>query len=264
MRPRIALSRVLIRVGEFLESLAAPLMRPDDLMEFTRRYYASARIVNFYAGKGVTEAGLYPCEKAMMDHLPLKSGRMLVLCVGGGREAMAMAQMGFEVTGVDHIPEILERARAKAAERGLRFEGQVQEMSRLDLPVRAYDAAWLSAMMYSSIPTRARRIRMLRRVARALKPQGYFLCQFFCDPGAGGRRAGYMLRKAVAALSLGNTEYERGDTLLANTQFMHVFLSPDEARSEFVEGGFEVITILADDELKASGAVLRKTSRQER
>lgn len=53
--------------------------------------------------------------KITSEKIPLKQGRVLVLCMGGGREAIALAQRGFEVVGVDFVPEVLEKARENAA-----------------------------------------------------------------------------------------------------------------------------------------------------
>jgi SAM-dependent methyltransferase len=260
MRLRIELSRVLLRVGGFIQSLALPLMKPDDLVEFTRQYYARPRSIGYWGKKDLLESGLVPDELCLLEKIPFRSGRMLVLCLGGGRDALAFAKMGFEVTGVDYVPEMVERAKAGAAERGLRIEGLVQDMSRLDLPIGVYDAAWLSAMMYSSIPTRARRIKVLRSIASALKPGGYFACQFWYEPEMPRRPSAHLLRQAFACLTLGNVRYEPGDRLAANSEFYHVFSSSDEARPEFKEGGFEVLDIRANDDGRIAGAVLKKVA----
>ena len=38
IRPRITFARFLIRLGKLIESLAVMVMRPDDLIEFSRRW----------------------------------------------------------------------------------------------------------------------------------------------------------------------------------------------------------------------------------
>lgn len=40
MRPRVALGRFLVRLGRFIESLAVVVMRPEDLVAFSRERYA--------------------------------------------------------------------------------------------------------------------------------------------------------------------------------------------------------------------------------
>ena len=258
MRPRVVLAQFFINLGTFIQSLAAPLMRPDDLVEFGRRHYGREHSVEFWAANALTDSGLDPEEKALLDKVPSRSGRALVLCLGGGREAFALARMGFEVTGVDFVPNMVERVKANAAERGVRIEGLVQEISALDVPAGSYDMAWLSAAMYSCIPTRARRVTMLQRVARALRPGGFFICRFYFDRDAGRFCARHVLRKAFGFLTLGNLRYERGDVLFGNAEFLHAFSSEAELRTEFEEGGFEMIEMQLVEEKKRGGVVLLK------
>lgn len=148
MRPRITLGRFLIRLGKFVQSLAVMVMRPDDLVEFGRQMYTRPHNVASWGRPELVYRGLGLNETALLEHLPLKQGRLLLLGVGGGREAIPLAQMGFDVTGVDFVPGMVEKARENAAQRGVRIEGLVQEISKLDVPDGAYDVVWLCAAMY--------------------------------------------------------------------------------------------------------------------
>ena len=72
---------------------------------------------------------------------------------------------------MDFVAEMVERAKANAARQGVALEGLVQEISQLDVPDGVYDLVWLSARMYSCLPTRQRRVEMLRRpVAQESRP----------------------------------------------------------------------------------------------
>ncbi len=259
MRPRIIFGRFLIRLGRFIQSFAVMVMRPNDLVEFSRQTYASRRMVEDYCREDLMYSGLHPDEQALLERLHLKGGRLLLLDVGGGREAIPLAQMGFEVTGVDFVPEMVEKARKNAARHGVKIKGLAQEISKLDVPTGSYDVAWLSAAMYSCVPTRDRRVEMLQRISKALKPGGYFICQFRWDTRGGASRIWELVRKVVAFLTLGNLWYEKGDTLSNNIEFIHAFSQEDGLRSEFAEGGFEVLHLHLTEEILIGGAVLRKT-----
>src|SRR5437763_16869173 len=50
------------------------------------------------------------------------AGPLLDLACGTGRMALRMAEVGYQVTGVDITPEMIARARQKAAEQGLSIE----------------------------------------------------------------------------------------------------------------------------------------------
>ena len=258
MRPRIIFGRFLIRLGRFIQSLALMVMRPNNLVEFSRQTYATSRMVEGCGRQALAYPVLHPDEQTLLERLHLTRGRLLLLGVGGGREAIPLTQMGFEVTGVDFVPEMVEKARENAVRHGVKIEGITQEISKIDVPAGSYDVVWLSAAMYSCVPARGRRVEMLQRIGKALKPGGYFICQFRWDTEAGASRIWELARKIVAFLTLGNLWYEKGDTLSYNIEFIHAFSQEDEVKSEFAEGGFEVIHMHISEEILIGGAMLRK------
>lgn len=253
------MGRFLIRLGRFINSLAVVIMRPDDLVEFGRQTYASLESVENLCRKETVDLGLTAEETALLEKVPLKRGRLLLLGVGGGREAIPLARLGFDVRGVDFVGDLVERSIENAKERGITISGLVQDVSKLDVTDNTYDMVWLSAAMYSCIPTRRKRVEMLKRIRKALKPGGYFICQFQWDTRGGPRPRGLLARKAVAFLTMGNLQYEPGDKLWGNSEFIHAFSSQDDLRSEFTEGGFDVVLIQISNELMLGGAVLARS-----
>jgi hypothetical protein len=91
---RISLGHFLIRLGRFIQSLALMSMRPDDLVEFSRQTYAKQ--VSHWGSEEVTAEGLSPLESCLLEKVPLKKGRLLVLGVGRGRDAIPLARLGLE------------------------------------------------------------------------------------------------------------------------------------------------------------------------
>ncbi len=257
MNLRITLGKVCIRIGRFVESLAVSVMRPEDLVEFNRRTYGTPDSVEGWTDPALLAKGLSPEEKKLLEHVPFRNGNLLVLGVGGGREAIPLAEMGFDVTGMDFIHELVEKAKNRAHDKGLSIRGLIGDISFLEVPAHSYDVVWLSAGTYSSVPTRRRRIRMLARILAALVPEGYFLCQFLAGkPGESETRGG-ILRKAFAWLTLGNFRYEKGDRLVGGIEFVHFFCSEEEVRREFEAGGFEIVDLTFPSEGPRGGAVLR-------
>ncbi len=256
MRPRITLARFLLRLGSFIQSIPIMVMRPDDLVEFSRQTYARQHNVDSWGSPELVDEGLYAEESELLEKLPLTNGHLLLLGVGGGREAIPLARLGFQVTGVDFVPEMLNQAIQNAARHDVVIQGLVQEISRLELPENSYDAVWLSLAMYSSVPTRQRRIEMLQRIYKTLRPGGFFVCQFHW--GAGKAPKVSQARKALAWLTLGNISYEPGDMLWHNIEFIHGFLSVEELTAEFEKSGFEVIHLSIPEQRVRGGAVLKK------
>ena len=257
MRPRVVAARSLIRLSGLMESLAPMIMKPADLVEFGRQTYARPNTLSEWGCDECVDGGLSDAESRLLELIPARHGRLLVLGVGGGREAIALAQMGFDVTGADFIPEMVEKAQANAAKRGFRIDGLIQNIGDLHLHPESFDIVWLSAGMYSSLPTRARRVGMLRRIHRALKLDGYFLLEF-CRGARSYSAKVERIRRAFALLTMGNTTYEPGDMLNNNYDFIHGFSSAEEVRREFAEAGFAVAYLNFREDVFFGEAALRK------
>jgi SAM-dependent methyltransferase len=258
MRPRIQIARLMIRMGRFIQSAAVAVMRPADLVEFSRRHYFRPESVRGWGDDQLINSGLSPLEQSLLGKIPVRQGHLLLLGVGGGREAIPLAKLGFAVTGVDFIPGMVEQALKNAEKNGLKIFGLIQEISKLDLPVESFSIAWLSAAMYSCVPTRKRRVDMLKRIARTLIPGGYLALGFRWNPGADASSRMVFMKKMTAWLSLGNLRCEKGDGLRFDVEFIHTFTDLDELKGEIAEGGFEMLDIQAADESEFAGAVARK------
>lgn len=93
----------------------------------------------------------------------------------------------------------------------------------MDVPPSAFDLAVIFAAMYSPIPTRKRRVNFLKRLKVALKPGGYFLCQYSFEPALKTVAAVEAVKKAVACITLGYLEYEKGDVLSGAGGSLYMF-----------------------------------------
>lgn len=255
MRPRIALARFLLRLSAFIKDLPVVVMRPADMVEFSRQAYERGSHTSGTLND--PDAGLSRDEMVLWEYVPCRAGRMLVLGGGGGREAIAFARQGFAVSGVDFSKGMLAQARECMAQRGLDFEGWIGDISQLEAPPESFDVVWISMFLYSVVLGRARRVEMLRRIRKTLKPGGVLVCSFHWDPRARVSRRKERLMKAVAWLTLGNTGFESGDILFGTIEFRHAFSTEEDLRSEFATGGFEVLYLTIFDRMMRGGAVLR-------
>ncbi len=110
--------------------------------------------------------------------LGLRSGaRLLDAGCGSGQFAIAFAERGARVTAVDLSPEMVARARERAASRGVEIDWQVSDVSNLDAPDASRDAI-LARMVLPFVPDVPAALGSLRRV---LKPGGRLLASV---PGA--------------------------------------------------------------------------------
>jgi len=234
-------------------------MRPEDLIELTRSSYANPDLVEEWSAPPLVDEGLNSDEVHLLERMPVRAGRLLLLGIGGGREAVAFAQMGFEVTGVDFVPEMVAHAKANARRHHVEIEGLVQDISDLELAQASFEVVWFSTDGYSFIPTRRLRISMLQRLHHALQPGGCVVCQFSWNPyGATYSPRRQRLGSLVAILIGGNREFEDGDRLFGGLEFIHSFQSEPELCSEFESAGFSLHYLSVGEETCMDGAILVK------
>lgn len=112
----------------------------------------------------------------MMEWLRLPaSASILDLCCGMGRHALALAEAGYRVTGVDLSDVLLEEAMAHDTRGQVKFlRGDMRE-----LPVEGpYDAVVNLFTSFGYFADNADNARVFQEIHRVLKPQGRFIVDF--------------------------------------------------------------------------------------
>jgi SAM-dependent methyltransferase len=125
---------------------------------------------------------------ALLDLLERLTGRSLAILVPGaghGRDAVAWAAAGHEVTALDHAPTALELCHQHAREANVRLRVVLADVLHLprDL-VGAFDAIW-EQTCFCALPPAERRA-YASAMARALRPGGHLYGLFWRH----GRRGG--------------------------------------------------------------------------
>lgn len=107
---------------------------------------------------------LHDQERVLAEFLGDVSGRrVLDMATGTGRAALALAQRGAIVTGVDASREMLSVARARAADAGLSIDFSEGDAHALAFPDRAFDAS-VCLRMLMHVPDWRRALSELCRV----------------------------------------------------------------------------------------------------
>lgn len=97
--------------------------------------------------------------------------KALVLAMGDGRNAIELAERGYEVTGLDISPVGIEKAEAAAAAAGVEIHAVRADMFKNDLG----DGTWdLVTNIYFN-PA----IKILERIKRAVRPGGFLIIEGF-------------------------------------------------------------------------------------
>jgi ubiquinone/menaquinone biosynthesis C-methylase UbiE len=89
----------------------------------------------------VVAARIMPIAEQLVDTADLHAGwRVLDVATGSGNAAIAAARLGCTVVGVDFVPELLDRGRARAAAEGLAIELIEGDAEALPFPDGSFDA----------------------------------------------------------------------------------------------------------------------------
>ena len=109
---------------------------------------------------------------ALKNLLPeLKVGKAIDIGMGEGRNAIYLAQKGFQVDGIDASSVAIERARKLAEEKGVKIEAKVQNLDFFLMPLMKFDSVVIGYFRPQA--------RFFSEVRRGLVPGGTFLLEAY-------------------------------------------------------------------------------------
>ena len=111
----------------------------------------------------------------LISHLQPKQGSaMLDVACGKGRHSKALADMGYDVTGIDLSEESIAEAKSDESD-SLHF---YQHDMRLPFWINYYDFAFNFFTSFGYFRTRREHDNAIRTIAQSLKPGGLFVIDF--------------------------------------------------------------------------------------
>jgi hypothetical protein len=193
-----------------------------------------------YNGPEHNRSGLFPWEREAIDRFFSPGSRILVAAAGGGREMIALHQLGFQVDGFDCAPSLVETGRRLL--RDLHIPSNVMLCPPNDVPreLPPYDGlvvGW-SALMH--IPGTARRIAFIRKLRQCVRPGAPLLASFWVRMEASPDEVRtFRLAARIRSLRGRRAEpLESGDHLTGRG-YHHCF-TREELEAEFTASGFRV------------------------
>jgi SAM-dependent methyltransferase len=171
-----------------------------------------------------TEAYLFGTEPNgfLRSSLPkLPAGAVLCLAEGEGRNAVFLAENGYEVHSVDLSETGVAKARRLAESRGVQVDAVVGDLAEFDVGADCWD---LIVSIFAHMAPAARR-QLHRRVVAALKPAGMFLLEAYTPLQVGRGTGGPSTPETTMTLDALREE-------LAGLEFVHA----EELEREVMEG----------------------------
>ena len=117
----------------------------------------------------------YVADRPLTEQLARALGSPLLdLACGTGTMAIYLAQQGYQVTGLDIIPEMIEWAAQKAASQGVSVEWVVADARAFHLQ-KLFPFIYMLGNAFQHFLTRADQESLFARVREHLRPDGCFL-----------------------------------------------------------------------------------------
>jgi SAM-dependent methyltransferase len=132
--------------------------------DLNARAYETAQALKEYS----ESAGLFPVEQALIAEFFNRQSSILDIGCGAGRTTSSLANLGFEVIGVDLSKALVETARNKCPD----VEFHQADVQRLPFRNEQFDQALFSDNGFDYVHPLEGFIRGLNEINRVLKPSG--------------------------------------------------------------------------------------------
>ncbi|MCM8800422.1 MAG: signal peptidase I [Candidatus Omnitrophica bacterium] len=213
------------------------------------------------------DLGLEEWERIMVKEYLKEGTSILHLGCGAGREALALAKLGFKVTAIDIAPEMIKKAQSKAKAQGLDIHFKLVSASEIDFPSCTFDYCLFDRILYSFIPSRTLRIKTLLRIKRCLKPDGLiFFGAYIANNKFLSFNTFYRLFRKILNCLFPHYFLEPGDIWIRTVSplskmnsmcFCHIFSNIKEIEKEFKTAGLRLIKTNLEGGIHIAELILR-------
>ena len=145
------------------------LLDSRDLDDITMDSY-SDRAQSGFETEGYNRRGLWPWEREAFQSAIDPFSHVLVAGAGGGREMIALAEMGHRVAGFDASRDLVEACRGYLKRAGVKGIVHWTLPGTLPAGLQRYEALVIGRGVYHHIPRQSRRVDFLRACRSLLGP----------------------------------------------------------------------------------------------
>ncbi|WP_340152928.1 methyltransferase domain-containing protein [uncultured Marivirga sp.] len=150
----------------------------------------------------------YPELLEFLSHYP-KKGKVLDLGCGQGRDAIAIARMGYDVTGIDHSKVGIDQMNQIAKVKNLPLRGKVGDIFSYD-EYQNYDIILLDSMFHFAKKDKAKEIALVQKIVSQIRTESLII---FCIQDSGEKVS--ILNKAI--------DFQAKLRRLADQKFVYTF-----------------------------------------
>lgn len=188
----------------------------------------------------------------------IEGGRVLDLACGPGRHSIELAKKGFRVTGVDHSPFLLAKARERAGDAGVEIEWVEEDMRSFQRP-GVFDLVINMYTAFGYFDDKAEDLQVLKRIHANLVQGGALVMDMGGKEWLARHFEATSSRRAEdGSLVINRREIFDDWTRIRNEwilissegvksfEFHHTIYSGQELRDRLEEAGFESVGLYGD------------------
>lgn len=147
------------------------------MSEWFETWFETSEYLEIYSHRNEEEAE--KLSNLISSQLPGEGNKsVLDLCCGAGRHSLLFAKKGFSVTGIDLSANLLDHARHRAAAENLKVNFIRSDIRNLDY-FNSFDIIVNLFTSFGYFESDEQNFSILRAINNALKPEGWFIIDFF-------------------------------------------------------------------------------------
>lgn len=133
-------------------------------------------------------------NKFLKSIAPESSGGLaLDICIGGGRDALYLSSIGYDVTAIDVLPEFAEKCNMISKENDFNVKAYSKPLNEIIIPENSYDLITSSWVLHTL--KKSESYNLIHNMIKGLKHGGYLILALFSvnDPFFKNRISGVNL-----------------------------------------------------------------------
>lgn len=152
------------------------ILSRNSLYRIDAYYYDRQKV---YFDDAYNLRGLWAWEEYALEKYFEPSSSLLVSSVGGGREILALRELGYTADGFECHPDLVEKANTLLQQNGLSPNIELVPRDSCPEGTTQYDGAIVGWGSYMLIQGRRKRVEFLKQLRTRIKPGGPILLSFF-------------------------------------------------------------------------------------
>jgi 2-polyprenyl-3-methyl-5-hydroxy-6-metoxy-1,4-benzoquinol methylase len=180
---------------------------------------------------------------------------------GQGREAELFAKNGYDVTAIDRVPWMIEKAEQYARDAGFTARFVTADFNNFETTT-PYSVVYTSLWMYSTVQRREQRVAFLNRCRALCESDGLIVISYIRATGKGQLAAclRFLVARVVAFVFRGNRQSEFGERIYMRLFWHH--LSETTVLAEVRRAGLHTEKVIPGRDAEPTFLVLRADCRE--